>query len=181
MRAKGFELFDINRSYWKRHGGGKSGGQRGQLVFGDALYLRPPEEFVERVTDHPKAKIIKATLVCLAYGYLDLAVAIWDQALSRSIVCHDDYRIAIGYFERENRVTTSIAKLIPARLKVARACQLLRDIDDSDTTGFFTNFFLRLNQHWDFRFSYGVDNDFSVFNPDIDLQHSLRIGIVVHN
>jgi len=36
-------------------------------------------------------------------------------------------------------------------------------IDDSDTTGFFTNFFLRLNQHWDFRFSYGVDNDFSVF------------------
>ena len=128
MRANGFEILDINRSYWKRHRGGACGGQRGQLVFGDALYLRPPEEFVERVTDHPKAKIIKATLVCLAYGYLDLAVAIWDQALSRSIVCHDDYRIAIGYFERENRVTTAIAKLIPARLKVARACQLLREV-----------------------------------------------------
>ena len=54
-------------------------------------------------------------------------------------------------------------------------------IEDSSTTGFFSSLYLPVNRHWDFRLSYGVDNDYSVFNPDIDLQHTLRIGIDVHN
>ena len=54
-------------------------------------------------------------------------------------------------------------------------------IEDSSTTGFFTTLFVPVNRHWNFRLSYGVDNDFSVFNPDIDLQHTLRIGFDVHN
>jgi hypothetical protein len=40
MRSKGFELFDINGFYRKRPNGGSVGKRRGQLVFGDALYLR---------------------------------------------------------------------------------------------------------------------------------------------
>jgi hypothetical protein len=54
-------------------------------------------------------------------------------------------------------------------------------IEGSSTTGFFANLFIPVNRHWDFRLSYGVDNDFSVFNPDIDLQQTLRIGFDVHN
>ena len=54
-------------------------------------------------------------------------------------------------------------------------------IEDSSTTGFFSTLFLPVNRHWDFRLSYGFDNDYSVFNPDIDLQHTLRIGMDVHN
>ncbi len=128
MRANGFELLDINRSYWKRHRGGACGGQRGQLVFGDALYLRSPEQFVKHITDHARAKIVKATLVCLAYGYLDVAVAIWDQALTSAIVSQDEYRIAVAYFERDRRVTNVLTKMIPARFKVARACQLVQEV-----------------------------------------------------
>ena len=54
-------------------------------------------------------------------------------------------------------------------------------IEDSSTTGFFSTLFLPVNRHLDFRLSYGFDNDYSVFNPDIDLQHTLRIGMDVHN
>ena len=127
MRANGFEILDINRSYWKRHRGGACGGQRGQLVFGDALYLRSPEQFVKHDTDHAKAKIVKATIVCLVYGYLDVAVAIWDQALTKAIVSHDEYRMAVAYFQRDRRTMNALARMIPARFKVARACQLVRE------------------------------------------------------
>jgi FkbM family methyltransferase len=127
MRANGFEILDINRSYWKRHRGGACGGQRGQLVFGDALYLRSPEQFVKHDTDHTKAKIVKATIVCLVYGYLDVAVAIWDRALTKAIVSNDEYRMAVAYFQRNRRTMNALTRMVPARFKVARACQLVRE------------------------------------------------------
>ena len=53
-------------------------------------------------------------------------------------------------------------------------------IDDSKTNGLFANFWLRLTRNFDFRVIYNADNDFAVFNPDIDRQHGLRIGIDIH-
>lgn len=128
MRSNGFELFDINRFYWKRPNGGSSGRRRGQLVFGDALYLRSPEEFVERIGDHDKGKIIKATLASLAYGYPDLAVAIWDRALEKAIIDKDEHRLAVAFLEQDGQLLTKLARFIPARLKVARAMQLFSDL-----------------------------------------------------
>jgi FkbM family methyltransferase len=128
MRSNGFELFDINRFYWKRPNGGSAGRRRGQLVFGDALYLRSPEEFVKRIADHAKGKVIKATLISLAYGYPDLAVAIWDRALEQAIVNRDEHQRAVAYLERDGRGATWLTKIIPVRLKVARVMQQMVDL-----------------------------------------------------
>ena len=45
VREQGFELFDLRKSYWKRRGSRLAGYTtgKGQLVFGDALYLKSPE------------------------------------------------------------------------------------------------------------------------------------------
>ena len=41
MRERGFHLFDLKLFYWRRKSGlGFDGNRRGQLVHGDALYLR---------------------------------------------------------------------------------------------------------------------------------------------
>jgi len=49
-----------------------------------------------------------------------------------------------------------------------------------DTGGVYAGFRLRLTDMVDFRFQYGVDSDYREFNPDIDLAHTVRIGVDVH-
>ncbi len=49
-------------------------------------------------------------------------------------------------------------------------------IDDSKTNGVFANVFWRINRNVNFRVLYGTDNDYAVFNPDINRQSGLRIG-----
>ncbi len=53
-------------------------------------------------------------------------------------------------------------------------------IDDSKTNGVFANLFFRLTRNIDFRLLYDTDNDYAVFNPDIERQHGLRIGFDFH-
>ena len=128
MRSKGFELFDINRFYWKRPNGGMKVKHRGQLVFADALYLRSPEEFMKRIDGHAKSKVLKATLASFAYGYTDLAIEIWDRALAESIVAPDEHRIALAFLKRDGQVINKLVKFIPKRLKVARIMSLMADL-----------------------------------------------------
>ena len=49
-----------------------TGSQKGQLIFGDALYFKRPEEVlsIDQVTQE---KIIRSICIYLVYGYLDLA------------------------------------------------------------------------------------------------------------
>jgi hypothetical protein len=105
-----------------------------------------------------------------------LEVVLFDDTSRAGETKYDEFTGAIGYrrpgrfnvqggvyhrvFDTQNRITL---------------------IEDSSTTGFFTYLLVPVNRHWDFRLSYGFDNDFSVFNPDIDLQHTVRVGFDVHN
>ena len=54
LRASGFELFDLQRCYYKRRLLGRPE-QKGQLLFGNALYLRPPEKLSGWRADKLKA------------------------------------------------------------------------------------------------------------------------------
>lgn len=67
LRARGFELADLRRVYWKRAEFTAYPG-KGQLVFGDALYFKAAESL-------PKDKALKFASVCLLYGMRDLAAA----------------------------------------------------------------------------------------------------------
>lgn len=81
IRKQGFQLFDIQGVYWKRTIGKSIGKKRGQLVFGNALYLRKSENFnevIERIQDSiaKKSKALKAISICHLYGYFDYAMEI---------------------------------------------------------------------------------------------------------
>lgn len=71
MTDKGFELIDLRRYYMQRDNSKQySSHHKGQLVFADALYLRPPETLA---TSKDETKIIHAIMIYFAYGYYDLA------------------------------------------------------------------------------------------------------------
>jgi hypothetical protein len=85
VRKHGFQLFDLQRGYWKRALGKRYGKKRGQLVFGNALYLRKTEDFIEMTESREdqsakKVKALKAISICLLYGYLDYAMELIDVA-----------------------------------------------------------------------------------------------------
>jgi hypothetical protein len=89
-----FELFDIKRYYWKRNDDYNYGRQKGQLVFGDALYFKSPEQ-VLLMKDLTKDKIARSICIYLIYGYLDLANILSNIANSKGIFAAE-IRDAVG-------------------------------------------------------------------------------------
>jgi len=83
IRKQGFQLFDIQRAYWKRTTGKDYGRKKGQLVFGNALYLRTIENFnkvIDKIEDsiEKRTKVLKAISICFLYGYFDYALEVLD-------------------------------------------------------------------------------------------------------
>jgi len=79
IRENGFTLFDLKRCYWKRKESRNTGNYKGQLVFGDALYFRSPEQvmFMNGVNEE---QIVRSIGVYLSYGYVDLAKSLLQTA-----------------------------------------------------------------------------------------------------
>ncbi len=83
MRKQGFWLFDIQTAYWKRNIGKAYHKKRGQLIYGNVLYLRTPDSFCKLFQNIPakmlkKSKILKALSICFLYGYVDYAMELFD-------------------------------------------------------------------------------------------------------
>jgi FkbM family methyltransferase len=82
MVALGYEIFDFRPYYWRRND--KPTGQvKGQVVFGDALFMLSPEsirDMVAKIADRDiaKAKILHAVQMFLLYGYKDCAEAVFE-------------------------------------------------------------------------------------------------------
>jgi FkbM family methyltransferase len=76
----GLELYDIKRYYWKSNEGLISQSGNGQLIFGDALYLRPAHNLFPWLAqfDDKKAKekIYMAVQIGAMYGFLDYSFSI---------------------------------------------------------------------------------------------------------
>ena len=100
----GFELFDIKRYFWKRNEWIDTGMQKGQLVFGDALYLKNPEQ-VLHMHNISQKKIIRSICVYLCYGYLDLAQTLFNSAEEEGLitteVC-DNLIIILSKYKRKS-------------------------------------------------------------------------------
>ena len=73
------------------------GDRKGQLVFGDALYFRSPENVLslEGVTEE---KIIRALCVYLVYGYLDLAQTLCELSNERGVISKKSYNSISSVF-----------------------------------------------------------------------------------
>jgi FkbM family methyltransferase len=78
LRGAGFTLFDVRPCYWKREIGRTAGGPRGQLVWGDVLYLKGLAALGESARalqgSLRRTKVLKAISVALLYGYADYAL-----------------------------------------------------------------------------------------------------------
>lgn len=93
VRAKGFSLFDLKRYFWKRLDGAEAEDQKGQLVFGDALYFRGPEQVLQ-MNGLTQNKVLRALSVYLVYGYVDLARALLNAAADGGAMSGDAARSA---------------------------------------------------------------------------------------
>jgi len=85
IKRQGFQLFDIQSTYWKREIGKDYHKKRGQLIFGNALYFRESDKFSKIIDDiqdsaEKKSKVLKAISICFLYGYFDYAMEIFDMA-----------------------------------------------------------------------------------------------------
>ena len=72
VKENGFILVDLKRYYWKRKNNKNTGNRKGQMIFGDALYFKSPEQILSspRISQE---KIIRTIYVYLSYGYVDLS------------------------------------------------------------------------------------------------------------
>jgi len=78
VRKQGFELFDIQMVNWKRKLGKNYHKKRGQLVFGNVLYLRKCKDILRIIDSIPdilekKSKALKIIAISCIYGYFDYA------------------------------------------------------------------------------------------------------------
>ena len=75
-RAKGFELFDLNRYWGKRVNMAKDQANRGQIAFADAIYFRSAGSFyaLYKNSDKKKEKLMKIVSMFVLYGFFDAAI-----------------------------------------------------------------------------------------------------------
>ena len=85
IRKMGFELFDIKRYFWKRNNSKSFGNQKGQLIFGDALYFRVPEQILN-IDNIDGNIVIRAICTYLVYGYVDLAEELFNAVKQNSLI-----------------------------------------------------------------------------------------------
>ena len=80
-----FQLYDIKRYFWKRNDYEDTGTQRGQLVMGDALYLKNPEQIM-KIPNINTNKIIRSICIYLCYGYIDLAQTLLKYSYEQKLI-----------------------------------------------------------------------------------------------
>lgn len=80
--ARGFVLFDLQRVFWRRERA-RFGRwrQKGQLVFGNALYFRDPAAIVTMASTDPSV-LARAACIYSAYRYHDLILELSELALA---------------------------------------------------------------------------------------------------
>jgi hypothetical protein len=83
LRGEGFMLFDIARRYTKYEQGIRFGGEKGQLMKGDALYLSSFQRLrllgEEGGQEERKRLVVGAMAIASIYGYLDYSREILEE------------------------------------------------------------------------------------------------------
>jgi len=103
-RTYSFMLFDLSRVYYRRKVMSREIDTRGQLVYGDALYLRDYRYFVERSM---KLEAMKLAVLASAYGFHDYALEIVQFLLGEGNMLTDTERADLEKAHRSyrNRLT----------------------------------------------------------------------------
>lgn len=103
VRTRGFELFDLQRIYWARSSNRRvNSRQKGQLVFGNALYFKPPELVFDGIAEDTGC-VVRAIAVYLAYGYCDIARSLASMGASVGLSPIQQSAVAMLLHQRERR------------------------------------------------------------------------------
>ena len=105
MLSKGFQLFDLNKYYWRRECGlDFDENMRGQIVHADALYFRKPDIYMDILESSGiecKARLLKAVAIALLFGYSDYAICLLDVAEKLNIINTRQQSITIGHILKD--------------------------------------------------------------------------------
>jgi FkbM family methyltransferase len=88
LRENGFTLFDLNRHRWKRKNIPANMPSRGQIIFGDALYLRT--DFGEDIKSISRIKGLKMIMIAALHGYYDYGRYLNESFLEYGIFSQED-------------------------------------------------------------------------------------------
>lgn len=98
LRRSGFHLFDIRRFYWPRRFSPDTRGLKGQLVWGEALYLKQSELIPPRIE-----KYLKAVSICIRYGYFDYALEIAEAGAAAGALSREQMSLVRDSLSRAAR------------------------------------------------------------------------------
>lgn len=101
LSQRGFVLYDIRFTYWKRRGPLQTGQAKGQIVFGDAIYFRSVTN-LENMIRHANKDVgrrlaIHSAILFMIYGYYDCA---WSLLNVRDDIVEVGERASIERFFR---------------------------------------------------------------------------------
>lgn len=102
LRSHGFQLFDLSRQWWKRDVPSEVV-SRGQVVFGDAVYMRDLLT-LGRVDPYwqclgqQDSKLIKTVIIASRLGYSDYALQLLNFYRNEGAISEESYRAWNGAF-----------------------------------------------------------------------------------
>lgn len=94
LKQYSFELYDLNRTFWRRNTIINYGDAKGQIAFGDALYFKSPEE-VCNLKNCTQEKIIRAAFIYKSYGYYDLIEVLANLSKGNNLIDESTYIMLI--------------------------------------------------------------------------------------
>ena len=108
VKSRGFVLTDLKRYYWKRNNNKNTGNSKGQIIFGDALYFKNPEQILS-ISSINQEKIIRAIFIYLSYGYIDLSQVLLNDANYNNLLEKEVYILLLKIlkkYEKENIINS---------------------------------------------------------------------------
>lgn len=121
LRKYGFQLAEVCRmKYWKRNIDNKFVKSRGQLVYGDVLYLKDSFEFKRalernenRGKEFIKAKLLKAGVLTSLYDHMDHGFEILNEGIQDRVFDEDEVIVIRSLIEKEKQFRVEIMNKWP--------------------------------------------------------------------
>ena len=129
VKSKNFSLVDLKRYFWKRKGTGNTTNKKGQLMFGDALYFKTPEEIL-KISNINQEKIIRSIYTYLAYGYVDLSQVLLQEAKNINLLTEEVFISLVKIIEKYEK--NELGKSFRLRKKLSNLFHKLSIIINQD-------------------------------------------------
>lgn len=129
VKSKNFSLVDLKRYFWKRKGTGNTTNKKGQLIFGDALYFKTPEQIL-KISNINQEKIIRSIYIYLAYGYVDLSQVLLQEAKNINLLTEEVFTSLVKTLKKYEK--NELGKSFRLRKKISNLLHKLSIIINLD-------------------------------------------------